>query len=441
MSLLHLNVPLHMRFTIKLVFAITLLLPPVQCTFAQESHTITLPFSYNTIILPGEEYHELIGDSVYFSVQDTTFLYDIDYFNKQKNISALPISKLIMIIDSITLIPRKEIGNNKSSHNKYYLRLNSINSDFSIGIRISLHQLDRQLHRKFTLIRKSVYDAFKLHLMKLVFDTGISINLNTTNGQPDTSDDYDDVVFQNLSKIDTHDVKRYHMDSLSYGWRVKKILIQDTEDLFNNTNSTNSNGACSNYETEIAYGLEHICLLTENYMGHSQMVQISQLNENQYISEIPLIKQTIRYRKKYGNIQWQKSRFLLNYYNIVDAPEHDSDSETKSGYLEPVISNNRISYFKNASLLTFSLRYRDYTKKKVSFTELYRNHFHLLSAYNPKFDESKHSLKYIIRQIRKDPRFKDIKISDRITILTYHMIFGSSFTDFAFIRNSYFSDS
>jgi hypothetical protein len=346
-----------------------------------------------------------------------------------------------MIIDSVGLIPRKGVGNNKGIHNTYYLRLKSIDNDFSIGIRTSLNQSDIQIHRKFTLIRKPVYDAFRLRLMELVFDTGISINLNTINGQSDTSSDYNDVVFEGLSKIDTQDVKKYHMDSLSNGWKVKKILILDSEDLFNTINTTVPNNACSDRETEIGYGMDHICLLTENYMGHSQMVQISQMNENQYISEIPLIKQTIRYRKIYGNIQWQKSRFLLNYYNNVDAPEHDSDSETKSGYLEPVISNNRISYFKNASLLTFSLRYRDYTKKRVSFTELYRNHFHLLSAYNPKFDESKHSLKYIIRQIRKDPRFKNVKISDRITILTYHMIFGSSFTDFAFIRDNYFADS
>ncbi len=200
--------------------------------------------------------------------------------------------------------------------------------------------------------------------MELVFDTGISINLNTINGQSDTSSDYNDVVFEGLSKIDTQDVKKYHMDSLSNGWKVKKILILDSEDLFNTINTTLPNNACSDRETEIGYGMDHICLLTENYMGHSQMVQISQMNETQYISEIPLIKQTIRYRKKYGKMQWQKSRFLLNYYNIVDAPEHDSDSETKSGYLEPVISNNRISYFKNATLLTFSLRYRDYIKKK-----------------------------------------------------------------------------
>lgn len=426
---------------ITVILSMGILFVPYHLCSSQESHTLTFPFSYNSIIIPGEDYHALIGDTVYFDIRDTTFIYNIDYFDGDKRFSTYKTLKSIMIIDSGGLISRKGVSNNKGIHNINYFRLKSIDNDFSIGIRISLHQSDRQLHRKFTLIRKSVYDAFRLRLMKLVFDTGISINLNTTNGQPDTSDDYDDVVFENLSKIDTHDVKRYHMDSLSYGWRVKKILILDTEDLFNNTNSTYSNSACSNYETEIGYGMEHICLLTENYMGHNQMVQISQVNENQYISEIPLIKQTIRYRKEYGNIQWQKSRFLLNYYNIVDSPEHDSDSETKSGYLEPVISNNRISYFKNATLLTFSLRYRDYTKKRVSFTELYRNHFHLLSAYNPKFDVSKHSLKYIIRQIRKDGRFKNVKLSDRNTILTYHMIFGSSFTDFAFIRDNYFADS
>jgi len=343
------------HFRTQVVYGIFILITPLNISFAQESYTLTFSFSFNSLILPGEYFHNLIGDTVYVDIVDTNYLNEIEYFEDRKKVTVLDLSNTFMVIDSVHLL---------SKHGFYYLKLKSIKNDLSIGLRINpMNRRDEYIPKKVTLIRKSVYNAFKLLLMDLVFDTGISINLNTINAQSDTSYDYDDVVFENLSRLDTHEVKKYHMDSLSNGWRVKKILILDSEDLFKSINTVNNN-SCSNSESEIGYGMQHICLLTENYLGHSQMVQLSQINEHQFLSEIPLIKKVIPYKKRYGNIQWQKSRFLLSYYNIVDPPEHDSDSKTKSGYLEPVVSNNRISYFKNATLLTFSLRYRDYIKKK-----------------------------------------------------------------------------
>jgi len=98
-----------------------------------------------------------------------------------------------------------------------------------------------------------------------------------------------------------------------------------------------------------------------------------------------------------------------------------------------------VAYFKKITLKPFSIYYNNHSKKVVSFAELYKHYFYLLTAYDNHLDSEKHSLEYVYHVIKRNPLFKDLKLNDKFTILGYHITFGSSGTEFVFLKGLFFS--
>jgi len=423
-------------------FLLMCLSSPLYDCYSQKLFKNTFEFSYNFIIKPGEKIHSLIGDTVYFDILDSNTLDNIQYFDPTNPPSFSSLSKKLLTIENVEY--EKDVQRGKKGKGTYSYRFILKSIDYGFHFSISIKELKRGKgikDRGFIFIRKSIYAAFKDELMKLIFDTGINVNLNTINGTPELQDDGSEMIFTNISRLDTNDLKEYNLDSLSLGWSVKEVRLLGVDDIFENPDSTMYDYNCFDYSILGMLSAGNICLLAENYKGHTQIVSLLEEGYNVFLTGIPQIQSTEKYKKRHGKNNWLKSRLLLYFFNQYTSEDEDTHPLDSSGYLEPVVQDNQIVYFTNASLQIFSLHYNEYSKFKVTFKQLYKDYFHLLSAFNPHFDHEKHSMEYVFNIIKKDPRYSTIKMTDKITILQYHLVFGSSFTDFAFINNYYFSDS
>lgn len=428
----------------RILVAISFVIVPEYISFSQRTYRLSFPFSYNSIKMPNESLTSLKGDTVYIDFQDFSAFEEIELFNQKLIPDVSWVSKKLMVIERAEYFIKKPTRNIAKGYGNYHIILKSLVHPFRIAINISdsINQLT-QNKRDFIFIRKSIYDEFKNRLSLLVFDTDIHVNLNTVNCKTETQNTYDNFPFKNVSKLDSNNLKEYDLDSLSRGWKVKTVKIFGVEDIFQGPDSVSYGCECHDNSMLGDNSEGNICLLTQNYKGHTQIVSLYEENNHNFYSGIPTIRATKKYKVMYGKNNWLKSRLILYFYNSIEGDSNSVECSKleRVGYLEPVISGKKIAHFTYVTPKIFSIYYNYYKKYTLSLKQLYKNHFHLLSAYDSHFDQNIHSLSYILKIIRQNKRFQQIKATDRVTILQYHIIFGSSFTDFAFIGNSYFSDS
>lgn len=425
------------------VFLICYLIEPGFNLFSQNLYRLSIPYSYNSLYLPGEKELSPIGDTVYFDFLDTTAIRDLYFYN-----TVIPsvdsIRKNFYIVDTIISHP---LTNNKDKEKWLYsISLSAINANLKFSFQLATGaNIKHCIRDKILFIRKTVYDSFKNYLLQYKFDT--DLELHTYFKEIGEEDFHNDPPQRYLSLLDTNDIKLFNLDSLELGWKVKKVFVYGVENLFSLSDSINYDYQC--YDGSHIDGPGQICLLAENYLQQTQKLCLQQRDEIfstdkgpfTYFSGIPTIQQSKKLRRKYGQVNWWKTRFIHESYSedTNDVGYYGYSSNSLGGYYEPEIMENRVAYFKKITLKPFSIYYNHHSKKVVSFAELYKDYFHLLTAYDNHFDSEKHSLEYVYHVIKKNPVFKDLKLNDKFTILGYHITFGSSGTEFVFLKGLFFS--
>lgn len=416
--------------------------------FSQELYKLSIPYSYNSLYLPGENELSPLGDTVYFDLLDTTALSDISFYNTETP-SLNSIKKNFYVIDTIIYYPLPDSYDRVKR--LYSISLSALKGNISFTFQLSTRaNIEQYIRDKFLLIRKTVYDSFKDYLSQLVFDTDLDLEYLSSFRNRVEEDFQPNPPLKYLSALDTNDLKLFNLDSLENGWKVKKVFVFGVENLFSVSDSINYDYQC--YDGSgigISYGPGQICLLAENYLQHTQIISLLQSDEIlstdkgpfTYVSGIPTIQQSKKLRRKYGQVNWWKTRFIHHIYSedTNDIGYNGYSSNSLGGYYEPEIMGNKVAYFKKITLKPFSTYYSDHSKTVVSFADLYKNYFYLLTAYDNHFDSQKHSLEYVYHVIKKNPLFEDLKLNDKFTILGYHITFGSSGTEFVFLKGLFFS--
>jgi hypothetical protein len=414
--------------------------------FSQDLYKLSIPYSYNSLYLPGENELSPIGDTIYFDILDTSAINEINFYNVDiPPVSS--ISKKYYVIDTVISYP---LPNTKNIPNRLYsISLSQIHGNLRFSFQlVTKPRSDHYARNKFIFIRKKVYDSFKNYLLQFKFDTDLELHTNINDiGEEDF---HINRPLRYLSVLDTNDIKLFNLDSLEFGWKVKKVFVYGVENLFSLSDSIDYDYQC--YDASgigISHGPGHICLLAENYLQQTQLISLLQQYEIlstdkgpfTYVSGIPTIQQAKKLRRKFGQVNWWKTRFIHHRYSedSNDIGYNGYSSNSLGGYYEPEILGNKVAYFKKTTLKPFSTYYSDHTKTVVSFAELYKNYFYLLTAYDNHFDSQIHSLEYVYHVIKKNPLFKDLKLNDKFTILGYHITFGSSGTEFVFLKGLFFS--
>lgn len=411
--------------------------------FSQELYKISIPYSYNSLYLPGEKELSPIGDTIYFDILDTSAINEINFYN----VDIPPVSSISKKYYVIDTVISYRLPNKKNIPNRLYsISLSQIHGNLRFSFQLgNSPNIDHYIMDKIVFIRKKVYDSFKNYLLQYKFDTDLELHTNIK--EINEAFFHFNRPLSYLSFLDTNDIKLFNLDSLEFGWKVKKVFVYGVENLFSLSDSIDYDYQC--YDGSHIDGPGQICLLAENYLQQTQKVCLQQRDEIlstdkgpfTYVSGIPTIQQAKKLRRKYGQVNWWKTRFIHHRYyeDSNDIGYNGYSSNSLGGYYEPEILGNKVAYFKKITLKPFSTYYSDHSKTVVSFAELYKNYFYLLTAYDNHFDSQIHSLDYVYHVIKKNPLFKDLKLNDKFTILGYHITFGSSGTEFVFLKGLFFS--
>jgi hypothetical protein len=409
--------------------------------YAQDYYKIKCNVHYTDLLIKDEKAESMIGDTVLFHLSQDSLSYSNVRFSNNFRRNVYSSSNNYLRITNAMYHKAKKYSAKLIHNDTLILTLQHLISKdtFSLWIRDFNSYYTR--NNKTILIRKSVYDLFKKKLQILRFEPEIGLTTDAIR------DDYseNEFPFYLVKEIDTHEVKKCSIDSLKKGWKVEEIFIYGSADLFSNIDSINYAAECfDNSIYSMWYSSRSVCLLTSNYLGHKQLVNVFSIErEKGLYSGIPTIDIGKKKRDRYGDLLWYKSRFLSFSidYNCTNNEDNVDNCLHRNYPIEPVIHNDRIIYFKNASLDAFKLYYTTNEIARLSLHTLLGKHQYLFETWFNKHERfpSKPSLFYSI--IKK--RFKSlqpINYSKGVTKLTYRMIFGSSETNFYFLGNEYLVD-
>ena len=430
-----------MNIYIKLLLLIIL---TCKVTYSQDFYKVKCNVTYDQLILDNEKYENMIGDTVFFDIESDHNTYAYITFSNNFVLHKSHFLHRYLVVSNVDYKKENNTMRNTSSlFDTLNITLQSLSSNHTFSFKIvnTDSYLRRKDNNKIKFIRKSVYNHFKNELLSLRFDTDIGMYNDTIKHESDLKQ----FPYNLISNLDTNSVKSYNIDSLKRGWKVEEVFIFGSADLFSNIDSINYAAECfDNSIYSMWYSSRSICLLTSNYLGHKQIVNVFSIEGKKGLySGIPTVDIGKEKRDMYGDMLWYKSRFLSFTidYNCKNNEDNLDNCLRRSYPIEPVIQNDSIIYFKNASLAAFKLYYTTKEIAKLSFQTLLVKHQYLFNNWFNEYEvfPSKPSLFYSI--IKK--RFKSLQpitYSKGVTKLTYRMIFGSSETNFYFLGNEYLVD-